>query len=67
MEQKTRKKLFVLATAICGIAAAYLMYRRGESLGKIAVKTITNPMGTLASEVGNAVRSGSATKNLNPA
>jgi hypothetical protein len=62
MEPQRRKKLLVLATAICGTAAAYLMYRRGESLGAIAIKTVTNPMGTLASEVGNAVRSGRATK-----
>jgi hypothetical protein len=62
MEPQRQKKLVVLATAMCGIAAACLMYRRGESLGSIAFKTVANPMGALASEVGSAVRSGRATK-----
>jgi hypothetical protein len=56
MEQERLRRLFVLATVICGVAAAYLMYRRGESLGAIAKKTITNPVGTLASEVRDAVQ-----------
>jgi hypothetical protein len=55
MEQERLRRLFVLATVISGIAAAYLMYRRGESLGAIAKKTIANPMGALASEVRGAV------------
>ncbi len=58
MEQERLRRLFVLATVICGVAAAYLMYRRGEPLGTIAKKAITNPFGALASEVGNAVQAG---------
>jgi hypothetical protein len=53
MQRETVSKLFVYATIAAGVAAAYLMYRRGESLGKIAAKTITNPVGSLVSEVTN--------------
>jgi hypothetical protein len=56
MEQEKLKRLFVIATIISGVAAAYLMYRRGESLGAIAKKTLTNPVGALASEVRNAMQ-----------
>jgi hypothetical protein len=31
------------------------MYRRGESFGSIAKQTITNPVGSLVSEVKNSV------------
>ena len=54
-ERGSVRKLFFYATVISGIVAAYLMYRRGESLGSIARQTITNPLGTLASEVKNAL------------
>jgi hypothetical protein len=57
MERESLRKLFFLATVICGVAAAYLMYRRGESLVSIAKKTLTNPVGTLASEVRNVTTS----------
>jgi len=40
---------------VSGCVAAYLMYRRGESLGTIARRTITNPVGSLVTEVKNAV------------
>jgi hypothetical protein len=53
--QSSIKKLIVFATVASGIAAAYLMYRRGESVGKIAVSAITNPIGSLVSEVKSAV------------
>ena len=36
-------------------AAAYLMYRRGESIMSIARKTATNPVGSLVSEVKNVI------------
>jgi hypothetical protein len=62
MEQERLRRLFVLATIISGVAAAYLMYRRGESLGAIVKQTITNPVGTLASEVRGAVQTRTATK-----
>ena len=45
----------LLATVVSGCVAAYLMYRRGESLGFIATQTITNPIGSLVSEVKNSV------------
>lgn len=62
MERHTLKKLLVLASLASGVAAAYLMYRRGESLFAIATKTVTNPVGALASEVGNAVQASPAIK-----
>ena len=49
------KRLIVYATVMSGVLAAYLMYRRGESLGTILTKTSSNPLGTLASEVGNVM------------
>ena len=38
-----------------GVIAAYLMYRRGESLGTIAQKAIGNPVGSFVQEVRQAV------------
>ena len=49
-----KRKLFFWGTVIAGVAAAYLMYRRGEQLGTIAVKTVTNPIGTFVSELETA-------------
>jgi len=51
----TFSKLLVYATVISGFVAAYLMYRRGESIVAIARKTVTNPVGSLVSEVKNVV------------
>jgi len=51
----TFSKIIVYATVISGFVAAYLMYRRGESIVAIARKTVTNPVGSLVSEVKNAV------------
>jgi hypothetical protein len=48
------QRLIVVATFIAGVAAAYLMRRRGEPLLNIAKKAITNPVGSLATEVQNA-------------
>jgi hypothetical protein len=53
----TFSKIIVYATVICGFVAAYLMYRRGESMISIARKTITNPVGSLVSEVKNVEKS----------
>ena len=53
--QSSMKKLIFYATVIAGFVAAYMMYRRGESLGTIAKQTITNPVGSLVSEVKNTV------------
>jgi hypothetical protein len=49
------QKAILLATVVSGFIAAYLMYRRGESLGSIAKQAITNPVGSLVSEVKNSV------------
>jgi hypothetical protein len=51
----TLSKVILYATVISGIVAAYLMYRRGESMFSIARKTVTNPVGSLVSEVKNVV------------
>jgi hypothetical protein len=47
------RRLFFWGTLIAGATAAYLMYRRGESLGTIAARTVTSPIGTLATELTN--------------
>lgn len=48
-------KIILYATVISGFIAAYLMYRRGESLVSIARKTVTNPVGSMVTEVKNVV------------
>jgi hypothetical protein len=48
-------RLILFATVASGFIAAYLMYRRGESLATIAKQTISNPVGSLISEVRNTV------------
>lgn len=48
-------KIILYTTVISGFVAAYLMYRRGESMFSIARKTVTNPVGSLVSEVKNVV------------
>jgi hypothetical protein len=49
--QSSMKRVILFATIASGFVAAYLMYRRGESLGSIAKQTMTNPVGSLISEV----------------
>ena len=49
------KRVFFWATVFSGAAAAYLMYRRGEPLGKIAKETLLHPIGSLAGEIKQAV------------
>ena len=49
------KRLLFWGTLAAGVTAAYLMYRRGEPLGNIAKRTISNPLGSFASEVRQAV------------
>jgi hypothetical protein len=51
--QSSMRKAIFYATVISGFIAAYLMYRRGESLGAIAKQAIINPVGSLVSEVKN--------------
>ena len=53
--QSSMKKAIFYATVIARFIAAYMMYRRGESLGTIAKQTITNPVGSFVSEVKNTV------------
>jgi hypothetical protein len=48
-------RIIAYATVISGFVSAYLMYRRGESMMAIARKTVTNPVGSLVSEVKNVV------------
>lgn len=49
------RKVIILGMVVSGIVAAYLMYRRGESIPSIAKQTVTNPVGSLVTEVKNAV------------
>jgi hypothetical protein len=49
--QSFMRRVILFATVASGFVAAYLMYRRGESLGSIAKQAITNPAGSLVSEV----------------
>ncbi len=49
----TFAKVLFYTTIVSGVVAAYLMYRRGESLVSIARKTVTNPVGSMVSEVKN--------------
>jgi hypothetical protein len=51
----TLNKAILYATVVSGFIAAYLMYRRGDSVVSIARKTVTNPVGSLVSEVKNVV------------
>jgi hypothetical protein len=45
------KKVIFWGTILSGVAAAYLMYRRGVSLGDIASETIMHPVGSLIHEL----------------
>ena len=49
------KRLSFWITLLAGGAAAYLMYRRGESLPHIAKSAVTDPLGTFAAEVKQAL------------
>jgi hypothetical protein len=49
------RKLIFWGSIFSGVAAAYLMYKRGESLGTIVKSATTNPVGTLVSEVRQAL------------
>jgi hypothetical protein len=48
------KKALFWGTIVAGAVAAYMMYRRGESVGAIAVRAVTNPVGSLVSELQEA-------------
>jgi hypothetical protein len=49
------KRALFWGTIVAGAVAAYLMYRRGEAMGTIAVRTVTNPIGSLVTELANSV------------
>lgn len=66
MERDQIQRLFVVATFIAGVAAAYLMHRRGVPLWGIAKKAITNPVGSLATEVENAWSNNDAHESVSP-
>jgi hypothetical protein len=48
------KRALFWGTLIAGAVAGYMMYRRGESLGIIAARTVTNPVGSLVTELRTA-------------
>jgi hypothetical protein len=54
MEGVTMKRALFWGTLVAGGVAAYMMYRRGESLGVIAAHTVTNPVGSLVTELKTA-------------
>jgi hypothetical protein len=47
------RKLIVWGTFLSGAAAAFLMYRRGASIGTIASRATLNPIGSLVNELGS--------------
>ncbi len=49
------RRLIFWVSVASGVVAAVVMYRRGESLGTIAKRTMSNPVGALAAEVQNAL------------
>ncbi len=49
------KRLVLWGTIAAGATAAYLMYRRGEPIGDIAKRILSNPLGAFASEIRQAV------------
>lgn len=48
------KRIFVWGTVVAGSLAAYLMLRRGEKLGTVAARVVSNPVGSFADEVKQA-------------
>jgi hypothetical protein len=54
MRKVTLRRALFWGTLAAGGVAAYLMYRRGEPLGMIAAQTVSNPVGSLVSELRTA-------------
>jgi hypothetical protein len=48
------RKLFVWGTVVAGAVAAYLMYKRGTPITTIAKRTVSNPLGSLVTELRGA-------------
>ena len=45
------RRVFFWLTVASGAVAAYMMLRRGESIPRTAAKAVTNPVGSLVSEL----------------
>jgi hypothetical protein len=54
MRKVTLRRALFWGTIAAGGLAAYMMYRRGEPLDAIAAQTVTNPFGSLVSELRTA-------------
>lgn len=50
-EELNMRKMIFWGTVFSGAIAAYLMYKRGESLGTIAKKATSSPVGSLIAEL----------------
>ncbi len=48
------RKLVVWGSVIAGAVAAYMMYKRGTPIMDIAKKAVTNPVGSLVTELRGA-------------
>ncbi len=48
------RKLIVWGSVLSGVIAAYLMYRRGATLGTIAKNATLHPVKSLVGELGSA-------------
>ena len=46
------RRVLLWATVASGILAAYLMYRRGETLGASVMQASAHPVGELANQIG---------------
>ncbi len=56
MRRKNNVSRYIFwGTLAAGVTAAYLMTRRGASFGEVASKTLTNPVGTLVTELKSAI------------
>ena len=49
------RRLIFWGTILAGATAAYLAYKRGESLTTIATRTVRNPLGSFVAEVKQAI------------
>ena len=49
------KRAIFWGTMAAGVVAAYLMVKRGAGFGEVLSKSLRNPVGTLTTEVRNAV------------
>jgi hypothetical protein len=47
------RKIIFWVTVASGVAAAYLMLRRGEPLGNVARETLAHPVSAFANEIQN--------------